>query len=206
MAWLASIGVSTFGTKDDVIKRVNTYKKYPRLVGKLKKKANRAYKFLTALQPTDIPPKTAQWSSDSDQLPKVNNEGYMSYCSNKTEGNVVQQEKAVRLIKSLKIASVKSINDESGSVFVRGMIKKSYGHMTRPATIKFNGSVPICVHCPCSVGVSGLCCHVISLLLFFKHHGQTGEKVLALTCTEQLQKWHKKSRKGSNSYGATVSD
>ena len=121
----------------------------------------------------------------------------MSYCSNKTEGNVGQQEKAVRLLKSRKIVSVKSIKDENGSFFVRGMIKKSYGHMIRPATIKFNGSVPICAHCLCPVGLSGLCCHVISLLLFLKHHGETGEKVLALTCTEQLQKWHKKSRKGS---------
>ena len=195
VAWLASIGVSTSDTKDDVI--INTFKKYPRLVEKLKKKANRAYKFPTALQPTDIPPKTTQWSSDSDQLPEVNNEDYISYCSNKTEGNVGQQEKAVRLLKSRNIVSVKLIKDESGSVFVRGMIKKSYGHMTRPTTIKLNGSVPICAHCQCSVGLSGLCCHVISLLLFLKHHGQTGEKVLALTCTEQLQKWHKKSRKGS---------
>ena len=99
VAWLASIGVSTSGTKDDVIKRLNTFKKYPRLFEKLKKKANRAYKFPTALQPTDIPPKTAQWSSDSDQLSKVNNESYMSYCLNKTEGNVCQQEKGVRLLK-----------------------------------------------------------------------------------------------------------
>ena len=38
VAWLASIGVSTSGTKDDVIKRVNTFKKYPRLVEKLKKR------------------------------------------------------------------------------------------------------------------------------------------------------------------------
>ena len=121
----------------------------------------------------------------------------MNYCSNKTESNVGQQEKAVRLLKSRKIVSVKSITDGSGSVFVRGMIKKSYGHMTRPATIKFNGPVPICAHCPCLASLSGLCCHVISLLLLLKRHGQTGEKVLALTCTEQLQKWHKKSSKGS---------
>ena len=74
VAWLASIGMSTSGTKDGVTKRVSTLKKYPRLVEKLKKKANRAYKFPTVLQPTDIPPKTAQWSSNSDQLPKVNDE------------------------------------------------------------------------------------------------------------------------------------
>ena len=110
VAWLASIGVSTSSTKEDVIKRVNTFKKRPRLVEKLKKKANRAYKFPTALQPTDIPPKTAQWSSNFGQLPEVNDEGYMRYCSNKTEGNVDKQEKAVRSLKSRKIVSVKSIN------------------------------------------------------------------------------------------------
>ena len=43
MAWLARIGVSTSGTKDGVIKRVYTFKKDPKLVEKLKKKANRAY-------------------------------------------------------------------------------------------------------------------------------------------------------------------
>ena len=163
--WLASIGVSASGTRDDVIKTVNTFKKYPRLVEKLKKKANRAYKFPTALQSTDIAPKTARWSSNSGQLPKVNDEGYVSYCSNETEGNIGLQEKAVRLLKSRKIVSVKSIKDESGSVFVRGMIKKSYGHMTRPTTIKFNGSVPICTHCPYPVGLSDvLPCDLISVI------------------------------------------
>ena len=97
------MGVSTPGSKDDVIKRVNTFKKYPTLVEKLKKKANRANKFPTALQPIDIPPKTAQWSSNLGQLPKVNYEGYVSYCSNKTEDNAGQQEKTVRLLKSRKI-------------------------------------------------------------------------------------------------------
>ena len=32
---------------------------------------------------------------------------------------------------------------------------------------------------------------------FFKHYSESGEKILALTCTEQLQKWHRRSRKGS---------
>ena len=95
--------------------RVNTFKMYPGLAEKLKKKDNRAYKFPTALQPTDVPSKTAQWSSNPDQLPKVNDEGYMNYCSNKTDGNAGQHEKAVRLLKSRNIVSIKSIKDESGS-------------------------------------------------------------------------------------------
>ena len=57
--------------------------------------------------------------------------------------------------------------------------------------------MPICGHCPCPADLNGLCCHVISLLLFLKQYEQTGENVLALTCTEQLQKWHKKRSKGS---------
>ena len=69
--------------------------------------------------------------------------------------------------------------------------------MTRPAAIKFNGPVPICAHCPCPVGLNGMCCHVISLLLFLIIMDRQAKKVLALTCTEQLQKWHKESSKGS---------
>ena len=34
-------------------------------------------------------------------------------------------------------------------------------------------------------------------MLFLKHYGETGEKLLELTCTQQLQKWHKRCKKGS---------
>ena len=42
---------------------------------------------------------------------------------------------------------------------------------------------------------SVLPCDLTSFIL--KHYGQTDEKVLALTCTERLQTWHKKSSKCS---------
>ena len=38
------------------------------------------------------------------------------------------------------------------------------------------------------------CCHCIALLLFIKHYSFTGERILALTCNQKLQKWHKRSK------------
>ena len=78
------------------------------------------------------------------------------------------------------------------------MIKKSYGNTARPATILFKEGLPVKGHCNCPVGPSGLCCHVLALLLFLKHFHETKEKILELTCTQQLQKWHRRSGKGSS--------
>ena len=71
------------------------------------------------------------------------------------------------------------------------MIKKSYGTQIRPAVVLFPDSIPQTVHCSCPVGLSGLCCHVLAVLLYLKHYSDTKEKLLELTCTHQLQKWHR---------------
>ena len=84
------------------------------------------------------------------------------------------------------------------TLFVRGLIKKSYGEQIRPAVILFKNNIPQKSRCECPVGVSGLCCHVFALLLFLKHFHETKEKILSLTCTEQLQKWDCRSKKGLN--------
>ena len=55
----------------------------------------------------------------------------------------------------------------------------------------FNGLTPKKAHCSCPVGASGLCCHVLALMLFLKHYHDTSEKIFELTCTQQLQKWHR---------------
>ena len=47
-------------------------------------------------------------------------------------------------------------------------------------------------HCQCSVGLSGLCCQVICLLIFLEHYTSHGVKFVALTCTQKIQKWHRK--------------
>ena len=77
------------------------------------------------------------------------------------------------------------------------MIKKSYGSMQRPTVIMFENGIPSKAHCSFPVGLSGICCHVLALLLFLKHYHETGERILALTSTEQLQKWHRCSHKSS---------
>ena len=100
------------------------------------------------------------------------------------------------MLQSRKIASVKTLIYENFT-YVKAIIKKSYGEDLRPAVLLFNGFNPEKGHCGCPVGPSGSCCHIFALLLFLKHYKDTKEKILALSCTEQLQKWHRRSKKGS---------
>ena len=97
---------------------------------------------------------------------------------------------------SRKIVNVKTLVNEQ-VVYAKAMIKTSYGSMQRPTVIMFENGIPTKAHCSCPVGLSGICCHVLALLLFLKLYQETGEKIQALTCTEQLQKWHRSSHKSS---------
>ena len=116
----------------------------------------------------------------------------------KREGNKGQLEKAYQMLQSRKISTIKTLLDEeSGDFFVKAMVRKSYGHMARPAVILFRKGFPIKAHCNCPVGPSGICCHVLAVLLFLKHFHETGEKLVQLTCTQQLQKWHRRTNRGS---------
>ena len=49
-------------------------------------------------------------------------------------------------------------------------------------------------YCVCPVGASDLCFHTFAFLLFLKLYAKMKENILALSCTEQLQKWHRPSR------------
>ena len=77
------------------------------------------------------------------------------------------------------------------------MIKKYYGTTFRPAVIYFHGNVTCKATCRCPVEVGRVCCHFFALLLYLKHCTDTKEKILELTCTQQLQKWHHRSKKSS---------
>jgi len=61
----------------------------------------------------------------------------------------------------------------------------------------FENGIPTKAYCSYPVGLRGICCHVLALLLFLKHYHETGEKIQALTCPEQLQKWHSSSHKSA---------
>ena len=198
ITWLTEHGLSTSGTLQELKMRINKFKLYPSLTKKLKVKNEKNFVFTTSLNPLEIPPITTGWSSNYDFLPRINATVFKEYASKKREGAMGQQQKAYSMLTSRKIVSVKSFTTGDGDKkFVKGQIKKSYGEHIRPATIFFQNSIPLKAYCECPVGVSGLCCHALALLLFIKHYTETQEKLLALSCTEQLQKWHKRTRKGS---------
>ena len=196
--WLHEIGLAVSGSKEELINRIIKYKRYLKLVKKLKSKAKRNYTFPCSLDPTSIPSPNACWRVNDKKLPVVSKSTFMSYAAQKKEGSQGQQEKAFRMLQSRKICTVKVLSDEDQSqIFVKAMIKKSYGHVSRPAVIIFKDGCPVQAHCNCPVGPSGLCCHVLALLLFLKHFHESGEKILELTCTQQLQTWHKRTGRGS---------
>ena len=116
----------------------------------------------------------------------------------KTVRNSRQPQKAYMMLQSRKVASVKIVKD-SKNIFVKGMIKKSYGQRIGPAVVLFQDRNLQNIYCTCPIGTSWLCCHISALLLFLKHYCVTGEKILELTCSQQLQKWHRRTRKGINS-------
>ena len=136
--WLRNIGLSTTGNKRELIIRINKYKRYPKLVAKLQGRAKRYYSFPCSLDPFSIPPPSALWTNNTDMYPKVSNEIFTNYSSQKLEGSQGQQEKAFRMLQSRKIKTVKAIKDiDSTNIFIKGCIKKSYGVQTRPAVIQF---------------------------------------------------------------------
>ena len=194
LKWLADIGASTSGSKQELTIKINRLSRYPGLVQKLKAKSEKAYVFPCSLDSFEIPPATAKWRAASDDLPRVDGKMFTQYVSKKQEGSAGQQKKALQMFTSRKIVNVKTLVDGQ-DVYVKAMIKKAYGSMQRPTVIMFENGIPSKVHCSCPVGLSGICCHVLALLLFLKHYHETGERILALTSTEQLQKWHRCSHK-----------
>ena len=195
--WLSDRGISCSGTVDELRARVNRTKLYPSLAEKLRNKHAKNIVFGSSLAVTDIPPPSAPWSADESLYPTVTSAMFFKYASQKIEASVGQQQKAYQLLTSRKIQSVKCYKESSDDSYVRACIKKSFGEVSRPAVVLFRQGHPLKAFCECAVGKSGLCSHVLSLLLFLKHYSDTKEKILALTCTEQLQKWHKRARKGS---------
>ena len=104
---------------------------------------------------------------------------FTQYASKRREGSAGQQKKALQMFTSRKIVNVKTLADGQ-EVYVKAMIKKPYESMQRPTVIMFENGIPSKAHCSCPVGLGGICCHVLALLLFLKHYHKTGERILAL--------------------------
>ena len=176
-----------------------TYKQgktIPIISWKVEEKSRKEIFLCDSLDPNDIPPQTAPWDSKVELYPPIHDAIFKQYAGQKREGSLGQQQKAFSMLTSRKIVSVKTIQIDQIK-YVRALVKKSYGELMRPAIIFFQDNIPKKGFCDCPVGVSGLCCHVLAILLYLKHYKATKEKLLALSCTEQLQRWHRRTSKGS---------
>lgn len=118
----------------------------------------------------------------------------------KRQGSEGQYRKALRMFNSRRVKTVKVLEEhEENIVFVKANIYKSFSNgLTRQAVLLFRNGKPSQGHCECAVGVSGLCCHVICILLYLEHFMKTGTKFLSLTCTQKLQRWLRKCKKTAN--------
>ena len=53
---------------------------------------------------------------------------------------------------------------------ILALYKSCSGGVSRPAAILFTNNTPVKVYCGCAVGKSGLCCHVIALLIVLNYY------------------------------------
>ena len=122
---LKEIGQHGPGTLEEMKMKRRKFSLYPKLYQRLKPTAQRQCKFECSLDPSEVPGIKAKWSSDEKFYPFVDNSTFNKYCSFKHQGNKGQLEKAIKMLKSRKIVTVKTIHEQSG-IFVRAMIKKSW--------------------------------------------------------------------------------
>ena len=59
------------------------------------------------------------------------------------------KKKPLRMLQSRKIVSLKVLEHNEYGTFVKAMIKKSYGHVSRLAVILFHGHQPKFANCLC---------------------------------------------------------
>ena len=69
--------------------------------------------------------------------PSVTKSMFEMYCGHKRQGISSQQEKAHKLFASEKIVTVKVIK-QGKLTYVNGIIKRSYGQISRPAVIELS--------------------------------------------------------------------
>ena len=164
--WLSELSLACSGKKDELISRIKSHLKWPKLIQKLKFRTKRQSSFPCSLDSNEIPQPSTSWTLQTSFYLNVSDEIFNAYASLKKEGSMGQQEKAYRMLQSRKIVSVKASKTNTDAIFVKAVISRSYGHKNRPAVILFQGSMPQKAHCDCPIGCSGLCCHVLALLLY----------------------------------------
>jgi len=114
----------------------------------------------------------------------------------KREGSKGQYRKALRIFNSRKVKAVKIIEVQE-NIYVKANIYKSFtsgSGVTRQVVVLFKNGKPMKGYCECSIGLCGICCHVICLLMYLEHFSTYNVQFKALTCTQKIQRWHKKGK------------
>ena len=111
---------------------------YPKLYQKLKLKAQGEYKFHCSFDPNQVPRISAKWYLDEKFYLAVTATAYCYFKHQVNKGK--QGKKSLRMLQSRKI-SVITLQESSG-IYIRGVIKKSYGSTVSPAVIYFQGNMP----------------------------------------------------------------
>ena len=96
-------------TLEQMKMRLRKFSLYPKLYQRLKLNTQREYKFQCSLDPNEVPSISAKWCLDETFYPAVNEDIFDACCSFKYQGNREQQEKAVRMLQSRNIISVKTL-------------------------------------------------------------------------------------------------
>ena len=187
------------GEKKELVQRLQPLGKWKQLFNKKVARIQEDYKFSTALNRSLIPPPSARWEvigKNTDvAAPIVTESTIKEYQKAKYAGGKRQYRKVYRLFSSRRIMSEKATkaSEHSGVMYVKASFLKSYtGSVFRPATILFANNTPVKTYCGCAVEKSGLCCHVIALLIELNYYRDNKKLCLNRSCTEKLQKWHKK--------------
>ena len=196
VAQLRAIGAKTSGTMEEIVTRLETFKKTPGLFENMEheaKKLKRNKVFGRELHVEELPGKSSVWTAGP--YPSFTQDQINQYAKPKLPGTKSMLQKGRSFYNSRKLVTIKVWHEKNDVVWVRGFIERSYGTEQRPVIVKFEKSRAVGGYCPCRIGRSGLCSHVIAILYNLKHHSEAGEFLLPLACTSKKQKWHKK---GSN--------
>ena len=98
------------------------------------------------------------------------------------------------MFQSRRMKHIKVLKRDGHIIYVKASVLKSFSSdVTQTVTVLFEGNIPRKAFCECPVGACGLCCHAILVLLQLKHFNEHKNFLLALTCTQKLQKWHRPS-------------
>ena len=109
-------------------------------------------------------------------------------------------KKAEKIVAENVMAASFSVakTDDDACFFLTGIVKKSYKKFSYNVRIAINIDASIKAsqcECPVGIGPNAACKHVLGMMLMLSHFVKTGELLVQLSCTEQLQSFNRPSKK-----------